>query len=104
MRECARPGEWVQVEDVLLPVGERSTAIPEETQRQPLIWRVKGFAQTAASMGESLEVETVSGRRVTGRLVAVLPRYAHHFGDPIPELLSVGVEARRLLSEVKDGA
>jgi hypothetical protein len=87
-------GEWVEVESVLLDSAGRSANLPPETAEKPLIVWVSGFALAEAGMGEQLEIETMTGRSVTGRLSAINPGYFHTFGNPIPELVTVGRDLR----------
>ena len=46
-----------------------------------------------------MTVETMTGRLVEGTLSAVNPGYFHTFGNPIPELVHVGVDLRARLAE-----
>ena len=102
-RTCTT-GEWVEVERVLLEPSERASNLPAETASQPLLTWVKGFAEAAATLGEDVTVETMTGRRVTGRLSAINPGYFHTFGQPIPELTHVGADLRaRLAAFRSDG-
>ncbi|PKQ20763.1 MAG: 2-amino-4-ketopentanoate thiolase [Actinobacteria bacterium HGW-Actinobacteria-6] len=87
-------GDWVEVERVLLEPADRSTNLPEETAAQPLRMWVKGFARSAASLGDEVTVETMTGRSVTGMLTDVNPGYMHTFGRPTPELTHVGRDLR----------
>ena len=87
-------GDWVEVERVLLEPADRSTNLPDDTAAQPLLVWVKGFALADAAVGDELEVETMTGRRVTGRLTQVNPGYFHTFGKPAPELTHVGRDLR----------
>lgn len=87
-------GEWVEVEYVLLEPADRSTALPPETAEKPLRAFVSGFAQASAGIGEELEVETMTGRRVTGRLSEVAPGYFHTFGRPPAEIVGIGRDLR----------
>jgi hypothetical protein len=98
-----RKGEWVEIERVLLEPGDRSSALPPETASQPLVMWVKGFARADAAVGDDVELETMTGRLVEGRLTDVNPGYYHTFGDPIPELVHVGVDLRRKLAAYRDG-
>ena len=88
------PGDWVEVEYVLLEPAERAAGIPEDTAAQPLRAWVKGFARSAGMIGDAVEVETMSGRVVSGHLSAISPGYTHSFGTPPPELAAVGRELR----------
>jgi 2-amino-4-ketopentanoate thiolase alpha subunit len=94
-------GDWVEVERVLLEPADRSPSLPADTASQPLMVWVKGFATGSARVGEELTLETISGRKVTGRLSAVNPGYFHTFGDPIPELAHVGRDLRTRLAEYR---
>jgi len=94
----AHPGDWVQVHKIVLPAGERASAVPPETQAVPLEMLVKGFLTGGeAHLGQDVTVKTLSGRLVTGRLVAVRPPIPHTFGAPVPELLGIGPELRERL-------
>lgn len=91
-------GTWVQIESVVLPAGERAPQVPADTQATPLIMWVKGWLQSDACQGEEVEVETVIGRRLRGKLVKVRPSYDHTFGAPIAPLQQAGEQAKRLLA------
>lgn len=102
MGKRAEIGDWVQVEEVVLEAGKRAPQVPEDTQGLPLVMRVKGFAEDTAAPGEEITVQTVVGRRVTGKLVEVDPAYDHDFGRPVVELIHVGLEAREMLDQLKN--
>jgi hypothetical protein len=93
-----KAGDWVEVERVLLEPADRSKNLPPETAEKPLRMWIKGFAQAAGVLGDAVTVETMTGRRVEGALSAVNPGYFHTFGNPIPELVHVGVDLRARLS------
>jgi hypothetical protein len=97
--EMIAAGTWVEIQQVVLPAGERAPQVPDDTQRVDLELRVKGFLQAPAVEGEEAEILTPAGRRLRGTLVAVNPAYTHGFGAPIPELATVGAEVRGLLRE-----
>ena len=90
---CA-PGDWVEVERVLLEPVDRAVNLPEDTAAQPLRMWVKGFARVSAAVGEELTVETMTGREVAGTLSEINPGYFHTFGRPAPELTAVGRDLR----------
>jgi uncharacterized protein (DUF2252 family) len=92
-------GDWVEVERVLLEPADRSKNLPPETADKPLRMWIKGFAQAAGDQGETMAVETMTGRLVEGTLSAINPGYFHTFGKPIPELAHVGVDLRARLAE-----
>jgi hypothetical protein len=93
----ARPGDWVEVECVLLEPADRSKNLPPETAEKPLMMWVKGFAEGRAARGETVTGESMTGRKVSGRLSAVNPGYFHTFGEPIPELQHIGKDLRAQL-------
>ncbi len=94
----ADEGDWVLLHRVVLPPGQRATAAPPETQDVALEMRVKGFLLGGpAGLGETVTARTLSGRVVSGVLVAVDPVIPHTFGAPVPELLAVGPELRTRL-------
>ncbi len=72
----------------------RRAGLPEDTAAQPLRMWVKGFARSAAGLGDEITVETMTGRAVTGTLTDVNPGYTHTFGRPAPELTHVGRDLR----------
>lgn len=93
----ARKGDWVQIHRIVLKPEERSPHLPEDTKKVPLeVWQ-KGFITHDAYIGDEVEIETVIGRRVKGKLVRVNPVYEHNFGKPVQELLTIGMELRKLL-------
>jgi len=91
-------GDWVEVGLVLLEPADRSANLPEDTAAQPLRMWVKGFARDGAAIGETVVVETMTGREVTGALTEVNPGYDHTFGKPAPELTTVGRDLRARLA------
>lgn len=99
MPNKARVGDYVQIHSVVLKPGERAPQVPEETQKVPLEMRVKGFALHEAEVGSLIRVRTLTGREVEGTLEEVNPKFKHDFGAPVPELLTVGLELRKLLAE-----
>ncbi len=87
----AAAGDYVRIKQVVLRPEERAPNIPAETRATPLQMWVNGHLTSgAASVGETVTIETAIGRRLEGELVEIHPRYAHDFGDPQPELLEAG--------------
>lgn len=95
--QCAKKGDWVQIRQVVLPSEGRAPQVPEDTRATPLLLWVKGFVQQDATLGDTVEVETATGRRVQGELCAVNPRYVHDFGDFVPEFLRVDLQLKALM-------
>lgn len=100
----AGPGDWVMIHRVVLPPGERAPAVPEDTRKVPLEMFVRGFIQSQARVGEECTVVTATGRKVAGVLREIFPRYPHDFGRPVPEMLTIGPELRRLIGRRQSDA
>ena len=94
--------DWVQIRTVILPAGERAPQVPEETQAVPLIMLTKGFANSEAETGQTVSITAVTGLVMEGELVAVNPTYGHDYGEPVPELLQIGMELRQQLEGAGD--
>lgn len=92
-------GSWVEIRQVILRAGERAPNIPADTGAVEFVARIRGFLVADASMGTEATVLTLAGRQLSGRLTAVNPRNPADFGNPIPELLRLGRDARRSLDE-----
>ncbi|AFG36039.1 2-amino-4-oxopentanoate thiolase subunit OrtA [Fervidobacterium pennivorans subsp. shakshaketiis] len=103
LANLAKKGDWVQIQVTILHPEERAPQVPEDTKKVPLEMRVKGFLQDeVAEIGATVTIKTMTGRLVTGKLVAVNPKYEHDFGEPVPELITIGLELREIL-ESSDG-
>jgi len=93
-------GDWVQISKIILKAGERAPNIPTETKKVPLIMKIKGFlAKEYAYLGETVEIKTVTGRELTGEMIAVNPIDEINFGKPQPELITIGKEVKALLAK-----
>ena len=88
-------GTWVELERIVLEVGERAPGLPADTAAVPLVMRVSGFLLEAAEVGGPARVRTLIGREQGGRLRTVNPSYSHSFGDTVTELLTIGTQAER---------
>jgi hypothetical protein len=86
-------GTWVEIEQVVLTPAERASTLPEDTKKVPYLMRVSGFLAADAALGDDVEVRTIIGRSLIGKLVTVNPSYSHSFGKTVPELLTIGTEA-----------
>lgn len=91
-------GTWVQIRQLILTPQQRAPQVPADTAQVPLILLAKGFLVAAARTGETAEITTLSGRKMQGELITVLPRYSHDFGQAAPELLEIGPQVRSLLA------
>lgn len=93
----ARKGDWVQIHNIILKPEERAPQIPDDTKKVPLEMWIKGTILYAAKIGEQVEIETVTGRRVKGTLVEVNPSYTHSFGSFVPEIIEVDKVLKEML-------
>lgn len=98
------PGDWVEVERVLLEPADRAPGLPEVTAATPLRMWVKGFAREEATLGDEIEIETMTGRVERGTLSSVAPGYTHTFGAQPRELAPVGRDLRQRLAAWRSGA
>ncbi len=92
-------GTWVEIHKIILEPGARAPQAPEDTQKVPLELKARGFLLGDARLSEQVEIRTLSGRVLSGTLSETNPGYAHSFGEPIPELLPIGLELKKLLAE-----
>jgi len=97
MIEIAKKGDWVQIHEIVLKAGERAPHLPEDTKKVPLEQWVKGFMNSDGRIGETVEITTVTGRKVMGELVSINPKYEHDFGDCVPELLHIGPQLKEIV-------
>lgn len=92
-----RKGDWVKIYDIVLESKDRAPQVPEDTRGVPLEMWVKGFLLEEGKIGDTVEIETITGRRVEGKLVEVDPAFDHSFGRNIPEVLKIGQQLRGIL-------
>lgn len=95
----AKKGDWVQITKTVLAKGHRAPQIPEDTQGCDLLLWVKGIAQSDGTVGDEMEIITVTGRKTSGKLFAVNPGYTHSYGRFVPELNLI----QRQLQNLMDG-
>lgn len=93
----ARKNDWVIVHSVVLTSQQRAPQVPDDTKEVPLEMWVKGFIQADANIGDMVEVKTITGRKVEGKLLEVNPYYTHDYGKCVPELLQIGLQAKEIL-------
>ncbi len=93
----AKKGDWVKIHSIVLTPEERAPQVPDDTKKVPLETWVKGFLLDDASVGETVEVKTYTGRLVKGTLIEVAPTFKHSFGENVPELLQIGLQLRSIL-------
>lgn len=89
-------GSWVEIEQVVLTPEQRVQTLPEETRSVPYLLRVSGFLQQEAELGQEVQVRTIIGRTLSGKLKSVNPGYRHSFGETVPELLRIGTDQEEI--------
>lgn len=95
--QSAKKGDWVQIHQIVMKAGERAPQVPDDTKQVPLELWVKGTIDQSADIGETVEIETETGRKVVGRLVSVNPGYSHDYGKFVPELHKIGLQVKTIL-------
>lgn len=93
----AKKGDWVQIRQTILNPSDRAPQVPDDTKLVPLQLWVKGTAQDDASIGDNIDIITMTGRRVNGELVDINPKYIHSFGEFVPELLKIDMQLKEIL-------
>ena len=94
-----KAGSWVEIYSVILEPGQRAPQVPEDTAKVPLELKLKGFLVDDADIGDEVEIESIIGRKYTGKLIDADPSYDHSYGRPIPELLKVGRELKEIIND-----
>ncbi|HEY7590482.1 MAG TPA: 2-amino-4-oxopentanoate thiolase subunit OrtA [Candidatus Limnocylindrales bacterium] len=92
-------GSWVEITQVVLRAGNRAPNVPADTAATDFVARIRGFLVESAPLGAHVTVRTLLGREVSGELAAVNPRNPADFGNPVPELLRLGLAARQALEK-----
>ena len=93
---------WVEIGFVVLEPSERAEHLPADTAAVPYYVRLKGFAAGDPQVGQRVQIETLTGRKVEGEVLRLAPEYGHSFGGSIPELIEAGCEARTLLRTLEE--
>ena len=93
----AKKGDWVRIHKIVLSASERAPQVPEDTKQVPLEQWVKGFILSDAEMGDEVEIETVTQRKISGTLIEVNPTYVHTYGNYMPELGKISSEVKAML-------
>jgi len=90
-------GSWVSLRKVILEPEERAAGIPEETAKTPLVMWLSGFLLEDAQIGEEARVRTKMNREETGILEELNPSTKVDYGDFVPEIQQIGIQARKML-------
>ncbi|MBI9099989.1 MAG: 2-amino-4-ketopentanoate thiolase [Spirochaetaceae bacterium] len=95
----AKKGDWVRIHKIILTPDERASQVPDDTKQVPLEMWDKGFLQgDFASIGDTVEVETIIGRRLHGKMIEINPQFDHGWGKCVPEILHIGRQVKGILA------
>lgn len=92
----ANKGEWVTVYNIVLNPEDRAPQVPDDTKKVPLETWVKGFLCEDANLNDIVNITTITGRHVEGKLVDINPYYKHDYGKCIPEILRIGLQLKEI--------
>ena len=90
-------GTWIEIEEEVLSPEDRSSAIPDETKKTPLRMWAKGHCLSECNIGDTVKIETVTGRILSGIVTEEKPRFTHDYGDFVEEIMYIGPQAREML-------
>ena len=93
-----KEGTWVSIRKTILEPKDRAAGIPEDTAATPLIMWINGFLQEEAKVGDVVTVRTRMNRVEEGILEEVNPTTQVDYGDYVPEVTQIGIQARKILS------
>jgi hypothetical protein len=83
-----------------MPEGQRAPQVPEDSAKVPFEMWQKGFLlNEKAEIGNIVEIETVIGRKVSGKLIEVNPYFTHSFGKCVPEILKIDRQLKNITRE-----
>ena len=97
----AKKGDWVRIHSVLMKAGDRAPGIPEDTSKVPYELWDKGFLiSDKAEIGDEVEIKTITGRGIKGKLLETNPSYNHDFGEFIPEILMIDKQLKNIMGGI----
>ena len=100
MKQVAKKNDWDRIMQIILTPEERLKSLPESTRKVPLKCWINGFLMDeSASIGDTVNIETLAGRVVSGTLYQLWPQYDHSFGRQQPTLMHAGNEVRKIMKE-----
>jgi hypothetical protein len=82
-------GTFVRIRQTLLEPKDRSHNLPEDTKKVRFKMWVKGWLLEDADLFDYVQVKTVTGRIVKGKLKEANPPYKHSYGAFVPEILTI---------------
>ena len=73
-------GTYVRIRKTIFKPEERSSNLPVETSKVPFKMWVKGYLGEDSDLFDIVTIETITGRKETGRLKEANPPYKHNYG------------------------
>lgn len=92
-----KKGSYVEIVQEALCAQERTASIPEDTKMTPLKLWAKGWLLYDCSIGCAAAINTINGRILEGIITGVNPSYSLNFGEFIPEIMFIGMQAKSIL-------
>jgi hypothetical protein len=92
-------GSYIEIEKTILTPEERTAQLPEDTKKVPFKLWTKGFACTSGDIGDTVTIETITGRHISGKVTCIAPHYTHSYGEVMPEIMMIGRSLRTFLEE-----
>lgn len=92
-----KQGQWVEVHNIVLNPSQRAPQLVEDTKKVPLEMRVKGYLLEDSQLGQVVKIKTIIGRTVEGKLIRENPRHEFDYGEPVPEIMTIGTELKSRL-------
>ena len=92
-----KKGTWVNLHKIILEPENRAAGIPEDTAAVPLIMWVSGFLQGDSNIGQEATIRTRMNRIETGILEEANPSTKVGYGEYVPEIINIGLQARDIL-------
>lgn len=92
-----KKNDFVNIHNIVLNPDERAKNIPSDTSLVPLEMWVKGFLLEDASIGDKVEIKTLTGRIEKGTLIEVNPSHKHNYGDFVKEIFEIGYRLKKEL-------
>jgi len=92
----APKGTWVSLRKTILEPAERAEGI--HSSAVPLVMWISGALQHDASIGQEAVILTRMNRTETGILEEINPTTQVNYGEYVPEIMEIGIQARGLLA------
>lgn len=97
----AKKGDWVRIHSILMEAGNRAPGVPEDTAKVPYELWDKGFLiSDKAEIGDTVKIETITGRNIKGKLLETNPSYGHDFGEFIPEIIIIDKQLKVIMGGI----